>query len=261
VKFAGLNPDSHQTSMISTAYEQSALQDAGSLMSRWSQENFFRYMMQHDAIDLLSEYQTEEIPGTNKPVVHPLRRAMQSAIRSVSGKLTRRRAEFAAHATHPEIDLEGMPQWEQRKQELLEPVEALEEELVNLKVQRESTPRHLRWEDYPEEDKFERLAPSRKRLLDTVKMVAYRCETAMVNVVREVLARADDARPLIRELLCSSADLKPNVDAGTLIVRIHPMSTPRWNQAIGQLLQELTATETHYPGTTLRLIFEPIGAP
>jgi len=66
----------------------------------------------------------------------------------------------------------GCPQWEQRKQELLEPVEALEAELVNLKVQRESTPRHLRWEDFPEDDQFERLAPSRKRLLDTVKRVA-----------------------------------------------------------------------------------------
>ena len=28
-------------------------------------------MMQHYAIDLLSEYQTEEIPGTNRPVVNP----------------------------------------------------------------------------------------------------------------------------------------------------------------------------------------------
>ncbi len=139
-----LNPDSHQTSLISTAYEQSALQDAGSLMSRWSQENFFRYMMQHDAIDLLSEYQTEEIPGTNKPVVNPLRRDPESVIRSVSGKLTRRRAEFAAHATHPENDLEAMPQWEQRQQELLERVEALEEELANFKTQRESTPKHIR---------------------------------------------------------------------------------------------------------------------
>ncbi len=90
-------------------------------------------------------------------------------------------------------------------------------------------------------------------------MVAYRCETAMVRVVREVLSRSDDARPLIRELLRSSADLSPNREAGTLTVRVHPMSTPRWNHAIGHLLEELTATQTNFPGTTLRLIFESIG--
>ena len=48
-----------------------ALQDAAQLFSRWSQENFLRYMMQHYAIDLLNEYRTEEIPETKRPVVTP----------------------------------------------------------------------------------------------------------------------------------------------------------------------------------------------
>ena len=34
-----------------------------------------------------------------------------------------------------------------------------------------------------------RLAPSRMQLVDTVKMIAYRAETAMTSVVREALAR------------------------------------------------------------------------
>ena len=49
------------------------------------------------------------------------------------------------------------------------------------------------------EDKFERLAPSRKRLMDTVKLVAYRAETAITKIVREVMAREDDARSLVRD--------------------------------------------------------------
>ena len=48
----------------------------------------------------------------------------------------------------------------------------------------------------PPDSKFEQLAPSRKRLLDTVKMIAYRAETAMVGIVRETLRRADDGRSL-----------------------------------------------------------------
>ena len=66
-----LNTSGHQTSLISSAYGQLAVQDAAGLLIRWCQENFFRYMMEHFAIKLLSEYQTEEIPGTNRPVVNP----------------------------------------------------------------------------------------------------------------------------------------------------------------------------------------------
>ena len=66
-----LTPSGHQVSLISTAYGELALQDAAQLFSRWSQENFFRYVMQHFAIDLLNEYGTEEIPETKRPVVNP----------------------------------------------------------------------------------------------------------------------------------------------------------------------------------------------
>ena len=60
-----LTPSGHQTSLISTAYSHLAVEDAAQLFSRWSQENFFRYMMEHYAIDALSDYQTEKIPEAN----------------------------------------------------------------------------------------------------------------------------------------------------------------------------------------------------
>ena len=49
-----LTSGGHQTSLISTAYDRDALQDALALFSRWCQENFFRYMMEHFSIDALS---------------------------------------------------------------------------------------------------------------------------------------------------------------------------------------------------------------
>lgn len=57
------------------------------------------------------------------------------------------------------------------------------------------------------DEKFERLRPSKKRLVDTIKMIAYRAETAMVNIIRERLAKKDDARALIRSLFQSEADI------------------------------------------------------
>jgi hypothetical protein len=256
-----LTPSGHQTSLISVAYEHSAVEDAAKLFNRWSQENFFRYMIQHYGIDLLNEYQTEQIPGTNRPVVNPRWRELDSRLRSVQGQLNRKRAEFAAHTMHPETDLKEVPKWEQRKRSLHEAIEPLEQEWETLKQQRKETPHHLNWEDLPEADKFERLAPSRKRLFDTVKMVAYRAETAMTQIVREVLAREDDARSLIRDLLQSEADLEPDLQACTLSVRFHPMANPRANRAIHHLAGVLNSTESAYPGTTLKLVYSVLGSP
>ena len=255
-----LNSSGHQTSLISTAYERLHVEDAGGLFSRWSQENFFRYAMQHFGIDLLSEYGTEEITGTNRPVVNPVRRELDRQRRSVQGKLTRRRAEYAALDLHPEADQKKVSQWERRKAELLEAIQQLEHELDTVKAQQQETPTHLEWKELPEESKFERLSPSRKRLLDTVKMVAYRAETAMAGIVREELSRQDDARSVLRDLFCSSADLIPSPDTNELEVHVHPLANPRTNRAIEHLLEELNAASLTYPGTKLRLVYRLVGA-
>jgi hypothetical protein len=255
-----LNPSGHQTSLISTAFGQSRIEDAAGLFSRWSQENFFRYAMQHFGIDLLSEYGTEEIPGTNRPVVNPARRELDRQRRSVQGKLTRRRAEYAAVSLHPEADEKKVSQWERRKAELLEEIQQLEHELDTLKTQQQQTPTHLEWKELPEESKFERLSPSRKRLLDTVKMIAYRAETAMAGIVREELSRQDDARSMLRDLFRSAADIVPSPATNELEVRVHPLANPRTNRAIEHLLQELNAAELTYPGTKLKLVYRLLGA-
>ena len=60
----------------------------------------------------------------------------------------------------------------------------------------------LAWDKLPETEKFQRLAPSRKQLVDTVKMIAYRARMPWLRV-RESLARTDDARSLLVDLFRS----------------------------------------------------------
>jgi hypothetical protein len=143
----------------------------------------------------------------------------------------------------------------------LEGVQQLEHELTQVKEKRQQTPQHIDWDQLPNEDKFQRLAPSRKRLLDTVKLIAYRAETAMVSIVREMLARDDDARALVRDLFRTDADIAPDVHAGVLKVSVHGMANPRSNRAIQHLLDELNAAEFNYPGTDLKLKYSLLGPP
>lgn len=177
-----LTDSGHQTSLISTAYSQFPVQAAAGMFSRWSQENFFRYMKEHFAIDLLVEYRTEEIPGTNQPVVNPSWRELDGWLRSLEGKITQRQARFAALTLHPEADESQIPKWEQRKAALMEEIQQLEHELEEVKQGLKEMPHHLKWDELANEAKFQRLAPSRKQLADTMKMIAYRAETATAGI-------------------------------------------------------------------------------
>ena len=169
-------------------------------------------MMEHFAIDLLNEYRTEEIPETKRPVVNPQWRELDRRRRSVKSKLTHRQARFAALTLHPESDETAQAKWEKHKAELVEEIEQFEKELTGINDQLKTTPSHLKWDELPEGEKFQRLAPSRKQLVDTVKMIAYRAETAMASIVREKLARTDDGRSLLRDLFRSEADLLPDLE-------------------------------------------------
>ncbi|MDO8539232.1 MAG: hypothetical protein Q7S40_02235 [Opitutaceae bacterium] len=91
-------------------------------------------------------------------------------------------------------------------------------------------------------------------------MIAYRAETAMAGVARDKLARNDDARSLLRKLYLTSADLIPDLPAQTLTVRLHHQAAALQDAAVAHLCAELNATETVFPGTDLRLIYELHGS-
>ena len=255
-----LTDSGHQTSLISTAFGQLGLENAGKMFSRWSQENFFRYRMQHFEIDALSEYGTDVIPETNQPVVNPQRRQLDRDYRSVKSKLTHRQARFAALTLHPQTEVSEIVKWQREKADLQEQIEQFENELATLKERKQSTPKHLAWDDLPESDKFERLTPNRKRLTDTVKLIAYRAETALANIVREKMSHVDESRSLIQELCRCTADIIPNEALGILEIHLHTLANPRSNCAVQHLLDHLNATEYTYPGTNLRLLYRLSGS-
>jgi transposase len=249
-----LSTNGHQTSLISTAKQSLAVKDAALMFSRWSQENFFAYMEKHYAIDLLNEYGTEKFPGTQQ-VVNPTWREIDRKQRSLKAKLIHRSSRYAALELHPEADDEKVTQWRRKKAELVDEIEQIEHELLEVKTALAQTGKHIQWDELPAGDKFERLKPSRKRLIDTIRMIAYRAETALVNIVREQLARDDDARTLIRNLCQAEVDILPDREAHTLTIQVHSMANARSDRAIAHLLEHLNDAAFNYPGTNLRMQF------
>ena len=250
----------HQVSVLSTDYRSDLRPLAMRLFARWTQENFLKYMREHYAIDRLVEHGTEPLPETTT-VVNPARRRLESQIRREQTLRDRDRAAFGALSLSPLPEPPELEAWQQQKARLHAALTTRETQLAGLKAKRKDTPRHLALKDLPPEEQFPRLRAGRKHFVDTLKLIAYRAETALVGTVREALARADDGRALVRELMRTPADLHPDLEAKTLTVRLQPLPSRLQDAAARHLAEELTATETLFPGTDLRLIFTLNGPP
>ena len=59
-----LEVNGHQTSVLSTAQKLSSGAVASAMFSRWSQENFLKYMREHYALDRLVSYQVDKMDET-----------------------------------------------------------------------------------------------------------------------------------------------------------------------------------------------------
>ena len=83
--------------------------------------------------------------------------------------------------------------------------------------------------------------PLSKMLTGTVKMIAYRAETAMVTMRKRHWNKEEEARDLVRELSISTGDIKPDEVTNTLTIRIHRTATAAHDKAIAALLEDLNS--------------------
>ena len=238
----------HQTAVISTARGLGNTIIAGRMFSRWCQENFFAYMMEHYDIDGLIQYGAEALPDTLS-VINPEWRALDKEAKKALRGVRKLQAKLGAQETREDGgDI-------QKKAEYVQDLQTASAELERLRAERTKTERKVTLASLPEGQRPTGLLPLNKQLADTVKMIAFRAETAMVAILRRHMAKEDEARSLVRELLISSADIEPDDSARTLTIRIHRMTSPAHDKAIAALLHELTAREFRHPDTGAKLVY------
>jgi hypothetical protein len=252
-----LEESGHQTSVLATTDQLIREAIAATMFARWSQENFLKYMREHYALDHLLSHRVERMDETTT-VVNPAWRKLDRSVRSLTAKLSPKLARFGAMNLPGAIEPEAMEAFLKKKAALQQEIEQLQADLQKQKAERADVKHHLPLGQVPEAERFDRLSSGSKDLVDTIKLVAYRAETAMAHVVREALPqwRQEEERRLLQSLYASEADLIPNQAAGTLTVRLHYPANAMLAGAVQKLCEELTATETVFPTTKLRLVYQ-----
>jgi hypothetical protein len=250
-----LNNNGHQTSIITTDYRSDFKIIGSKIASRWCQENFFKYMRQHYNLDRLVDYSLDEIPDTTM-VINPAYRTADGLVRKLVAKHSRALAEFASLHLDESIEPENVATYELKKSKSLEAIQGLEEEIIKEKQARKEIKKHIPIKQLPEEERFKRLSQPRKHFLDTIKMIAYRAETAMANILQQTKIKPDERRGFLRSIYQLEADLIPNYDENTLIINLHHLASHAYDKALQILCDEFNQTNTIFPGSSFKIIYK-----
>lgn len=250
----------HQTAVITTRQDLPIEVVAYRMFERWTQENFFRYMRQHFALDALVSYAVEPADA-QRTIPNPARKAAAKALATRRAALRELEQSYGQQArTNSEAQRPTMRGFKIAQAGLNRQITALEAQCRQWQARLKALPKRVPVKAVREEAEIVQLAPEAKHLTDTLKLVAYRAETALLRCLTPHYVRTEEeGRALIREMLLTSADLVPEADDHRLRVRLHSLANLRSNEALAKLCEMLNALELRYPGTDLKLVYQAPG--
>ena len=252
-----LRSDGGQTAVLTNRRNRPALELAWRMFERWRQENFFRYMREHYALDALVDRVAEEVEA-GRTVVNPKRRRLEKALKKLRAEIRELQSRYGERALeNKESKRPTVRGFKIANGKLASRIRALQSRYHTLVARRGREPKRVTVESLEEKERIVQLRPEAKHLTDTIKMVAYRAETALVQLLEPAYARTEEeGRALIREVLRSPADVLPEPEAKRLRIRLHAMPNARSNAAVSHLCRRLNDAAVTYPGSQLTLRFE-----
>jgi prepilin-type processing-associated H-X9-DG protein len=231
----------HQTQIVTTRADVETTEVAVCMFGRWREENLFRFMRPR-GLDAMDSY-AKTPDDLTRMVPNPAKAAMAKQLAGARAAVTSAKEKTLSDA----LDGKDAP---------TSVIDAAKDALASLQERSKAIPAKVPLGEIRPD--AVRLDDERKRIHDAVRMATWNAESALARSLGPHYARAEDeAHSLLAETFCASADLE--VVGDEVHVRLEPLSAPRRSRAIAAICNELTATETVYPGTKLRLVYSVKG--
>jgi hypothetical protein len=250
-----LSENGHQTSIITSNYQLTTLLVGLFMFARWRQENFFKYMVHHLGLDFIISYFKNTIPET-EIVINPLWRQIDKQVKSKMAFLKRMVTKFGKMTLEGIENGEDTKKYQNQKAKLQEDISISKQELEDLKNKRSGINRKIMMSELPEKDQFMEIYTDSKHLIDTIKLIVFRSEMALVNTVKDFMSKKDEGHSFMTEVYKTSADLHVDYQSNVLEVRFHHLSTAKKDEVLKKLCDELNLTETIFPDTNLRIVYK-----
>ncbi len=248
-----LREDSHQTPVLTSRRDLSAVEVAYRMFERWQQENFFKYLREEYALDALVDY---DVVADNpaREVPNPKRIEMTAKLHQARAEFERLTVEYGAEAfMNDEHTVPVSRKVKAAQRQLARRMRESFDRITELGRKRKAVPAKIPVSNAVGKDII-KLDPERKLLTNLVKMVAYQAESDLVHLVAPHYKRAaDEGRTLIQSALAAPADIE--VNGNELQVTLEPLSSPHRTRAIAALCDEMNRRCAAVPGTRLQFKF------
>jgi len=247
----------HQTSIITTNKKLTVQMVALYMFSRWTQENFFKYLRQDYDFDRLLQYEVEQI-DKGFVVNNPEYNNITYKIGKLREKISRRKAVlYELMENNLKDDLDKANEYLKKQIKVREELEELETQEKEWLVKRSKVPSQMKIDDMPDNIKYCKLNTESKRFQNIIKMICYRAETSCANLLSPDYKKStNEKRALVKSIMRSHADIIPDYLNNQLTISIYSQANPRMNHAIEKVIRLLNESETKYPGTDLVLFYK-----
>jgi hypothetical protein len=252
-----LTPSGHQTSIITTNFSLSIEHIGVYMFARWCQENYFKYATQSFGIDCLVSNEKKSIPNTYT-IPNPDYISLNQAHKSISGKLAKHKQKLAEKVIEidtGEVGEKKMQKFLHQKAEILQCVELYQSELEEIKLKKKEIPQRIEVKETEPGKGILTVINDRKLLLNTIKIIGHRAESALANQIRPLMKNDKEAKNLIRSIYQSNADLIVDKQNNRLCVYLHHSNFAYTDKITRELFNLLNETQTVFPGADLKLFF------
>lgn len=246
----------HQTAIITNNPEIKTKEVAGRMFARWSQENFFRYLIQDYDFDKMISYGIETI-DMERVVVNPQYRKLTHQLKKLREKKQRVEAKFYPLVEQAiEEKLDNIPAITDKQMQYKQQIDQLTSQENELIIARKNLHPNIKLAQMPQEKRYNKLKTESKILMNVIKMICYRAESSVASLLAPYLANADkEKRMVVKQIIQSNADLIVDYREQTITVKLYSLAAKRYNNAVENIVQLLNETETVFPGTSLKLVF------
>ena len=153
--------------------------------------------------------------------------------------------------------LDNLPLITNKQMEYKEKIDFFKNQEMELINQRSRLKPRLKVCQMPQQERYNKLKTESKLLMNVIRMICYRAESSVAEWIAPYLAKAEnEKRMVVKQIIQSNADLNPDYELKSLKVTLHSLAAARYNHAAYELANLLNQTETTFPGTDLKMIFE-----
>ena len=233
-----------QTFILTNDYERPMEEIASLMFNRWSQENFFKYMVREYHLDSLLSYLAEESLETVM-VKNPARKENRRAKKELEkelGQLEHFLTEKLAVSRRRAPSERMRTKIEKAKKRVAE----IKDSLKRLDAQFRQMPQKIPASQISDDRAREILCQEKKMLVDSLKLLAYNAEEWLLDLLAKEYNDFRDFRRVLLLIMKQPGTIQ-RIDDDFLLIQLDSLHNPRYQRAARHLCEQLNRMEVPAP--------------